>query len=159
MLKAEDTTADFNGADFYLVHPGDVFNAENIKAGKFPYLIYSKREGGWEWSPGVQIDLQNDLYLGVNTGNSHSSGTLPAPARDAFGWVQLVWQDGMLMPGQSVIAYDTQGIIVGTQMVVPEPGTWLLAALAIAVVCRRTIIGYRVRPCPNEATSAWRLTS
>jgi hypothetical protein len=110
------------GSDWYLVSAGDEFDAQTIAQHRFTILTI----GGL---PGASISiLPGDFYLGVNTGVY--TGGPPSLARDAYGWVKLHSQAGALTVVSNAVAYDPNGIIVGTTTIAPEPG-WLLAAALV----------------------------
>ena len=112
-LTLQGVTLD-EGSDWYAVSPGDVFGFETLEARRF-------RSGS------VGTD---GFYLGVAT----SSNFDVFPVRDVFGWAHLVSEGGQLVMLENAVAYDSEGIVVGTTQLVPEPSGLVQASLAIATI-------------------------
>ena len=114
------------GSDWFLVQPGDIFSAATINAGKFPTFtnaIPPPQGGEVVVGPG-------DFYLGVRTGRGFEGGQ---PRRNAYGWVHLRPDNGLLTMVGNVMSYNSRGNIVGTTTVVPEPSTVLSIGMAVSV--------------------------
>jgi hypothetical protein len=108
------------GSDWYVVHPGDLFDAAHIQAGAFTKLTL----GPFPANVG-----QSDFWLGVATGE------IQFGPRTVFGWVQLhPLSDTQLMMVENAVSYDSPGIIVGTTTLVPEPASASMFLCAIARV-------------------------
>lgn len=108
-------------ADYYLAPEEAAFSVATIAAGQFSRFFVLDHPTPIEVSYG-------DFYLGINTGVGWSESS---PSRDVFGWVHLRnTSTGLEMLGNAM-AYDTQGIYIGTMDVIPEPATWKLAGAAI----------------------------
>jgi hypothetical protein len=115
------------GSDWFLVQPGDTFSAATINAGQFPVIHDVNPPHGGEVTVGP-----GEFYLGVRTGRGFG-GPGGKPNRNAYGWVHLRPENGMLTMVQNVMSYNSRGIIVGTTTVVPEPSTVLSIGIALSV--------------------------
>lgn len=111
------------GSDWYWASYGDAFASDTTD--RFPVL--SKwNSTGYELNP-TAVPAE-DFYLAFNTGNE-SSPWLP---RNVFGWVHLSLSGGTVDMLDNAVAYD-EGIVIGKAEPVPEPATFGLAFLGIAV--------------------------
>ncbi len=123
-------------SDLYLVFGGDAFTAQNIADGLFAALFTSA-----DGSAGPVAVGSGDFFLGLSTGQGFDAGD---PNRDVFGWVELRNTGGELGTLGSAVAYDFSspgapgnGILVGTDVAVPEPSTGLLVALGLVALMPR----------------------
>ena len=99
------------GSDYYLVPYGAEFTAAAIAAGQFSALAPT----------GVDVPF-GTFYMGVNTGIGFSDSSYQQPSRDVFGWAQFSNSSTGLQMISNVMAYGTNGIVVGTtETVVPVP--------------------------------------
>jgi hypothetical protein len=74
-----------------------------------------------------------EFYLGI----ALVSRGFDAADVDTFGWMRLRPEHGVLTMVENVMAYRTEGIVVGTTRVVPEPATAPLVAAVVAGSWRR----------------------
>jgi hypothetical protein len=116
-------------SDWYVVAAGDEFTRQNIVGGLFTAIFTTD-------GPRGPIPVgSGDFYLGVSTGQGWNGPGPPSPPnRDSFGWVELTNTVGGLANAGNAIAYDAEGILVGTTIPIPEPSTALLFATGLAVV-------------------------
>ena len=81
------------------------------------------------------------FYLGLYTGNQNfypPSGIYTDPL---FGWAKLINNQGVIQLLDSALAYKAEGIFAGTQLLVPEPSSFALAALGgLLLGCRRWMV-------------------
>ena len=137
---ADDTTAffDFDGtalrltssvldeaSDWYLVEAGDAFRTSNIEAGLYPRIS----------GPPVVVG-SGTFFLGVVTGLGFID--LGVPNRDVFGWIELSVSGSTLSVLGNAMAYDAEGIFIGTNTAIPEPATGFLLALGLAALSLRS---------------------
>lgn len=121
------------GAELYLTEELDHFTRQTIDRNDFAVLL--------EHEPILQmntIDIgTGDFYLGINAGTDYISESFN---RSLFGWVKLRNAGGQLTLVESAMAYEGDGIVIGTTQCIPEPATYalLLGALALLapLVCR-----------------------
>jgi len=121
------------GSDWYLARAGQPFNATTIANGDFDFLVGFPGgdfgTGEVTFSPigdpgmGVPSDLF-DFYIAGATGFGFDSGGVPV--REVFGWVRLRSKfENSRFTGvefvESAVAYSSNGIYIGTRLVVPEP--------------------------------------
>ena len=131
-------------SDWYLVKPGDTFSVNTIRAGQFPLLL--------EVTPQINGETvtvgPGEFYLGVRTGVGFTNNR---PNRTAYGWVHLRPVDGVLTMVENVMSYNSQGIIVGTTTVVPEPHAvvLVLAMVTLPIVLGRFRLGRSVPESAN----------
>ncbi len=115
------------GSDWYVVQPGDELTLVNIEEDQFTTVLDmadSERP-----LPGLPVIVGNDeFFLGVRTG---PDGAFEPSLRDVFGWIHLRNTPDGLETVANVMSYDSPGIIVGTTIIVPEPGSWILIILAL----------------------------
>jgi hypothetical protein len=116
------------GSDWYVVSAGQAFTKQAILEGLAAPLITF----GPIFHPAVSLTPGQDVYLGVVTGQGFEPDD-----RDVFGWVQLR-PGGGFPPTLTIIdnamSYFSQGIIVGTSVVVPEPNGVCLALSSAALL-------------------------
>ena len=114
------------GSDWYVVNEGDEFSLATIGSGQFAVLLEACVAG-----PPVEVP-SGEFYLGVATGLGFGD-------REVFGWVRMKSEAGVLEMVRNVIAYDCDGIIVGSPADVTGDGVFdvddLLAVLAGWGVC------------------------
>jgi len=117
-------------SDWYVVHPGDIFSPGSIANHSFPLLIdYTTVPG--TVGPPLTVGT-DDFYLGVRTGVGYSfDGLYHLPHRTVYGWVHLQSIGGTLTMLGNVMSYDSPGIIVATNTVVPEPSALLLLGIGV----------------------------
>jgi hypothetical protein len=121
LMTDVDRTAD-EGAEVYLVRPGDLANASTV--GSFPHIAPLPEF--------PEYTVGTDFYLGLATS---SRGYYPP--RTHFGWVHLV-ADGptsVRMVGNAM-AYGS-GIVVGSTEV-PEPSKAMAVVAAVALLALRS---------------------
>lgn len=128
------------GADLFVVQSGTEFSTASIAAGGPSFVAGpSGYESGW--SAGVQLPVGTDFYLGARTRTTYEDFTV-------FGWAHIVVDaQGVPQIVDSAMAFDADGIVVGTLTAipaVPEPASWLmmgagLAALAGVTASRRRV--------------------
>jgi hypothetical protein len=130
-IQVTNTNID-EGSDWYVVRPGDRFDAAHIQAGAFTRLIeVPNTPGAPLFYPAANVG-QSDFWLGVATGKA-----LFGP-RTVFGWLQLrPLSNTQLMMVENVVSYDSPGIIVGTTTLVPEPGAIALSGLGVLLMATR----------------------
>jgi len=124
---------------WYFVNEGDRFGFATIENGVFPGafgpVLLGTHDFPWDGS--------GDFYLGVNAGTEYTSD---GPVLGVFGWLHLRYTLlptgdilGDIFPSkleiiENAIAYNSQGIIVGTAEVIPEPSSVALGWLALAAL-------------------------
>ena len=114
-------------SDWYVVDAGDEFTRQNIVGGLFTAIFTTDRPRG-----PIPVG-SGDFYLGVSTGQGYDGPGPPSPPnRDSFGWVELTNAVGGLANAGNAIAYEAEGILVGTAIPIPEPSTALLVASGLA---------------------------
>lgn len=138
-LSFVNETAD-EGSDWYLVSQSDDFTQASIQSAAFP-LFARATSTGYE-SHDLTISSA-DFYLGVNTGSGFIS--VATPRRNIYGWVHLENDNGTLTMLGNAIAYDEQGIIVGTTQAIPEPATGLVLILGLPMALGRLRASNTVR--------------
>lgn len=116
------------GSELFLVKPGDLLS--NHTAGTLlPSLL------AFDAPP---VSVGQDFYLGAGTRSytdpGYSSGS---DTWTSFGWSHLrVNQQGRLEILDSAMAFREGGIVVGT-LHVPEPSTWAMAGVGMALLAGR----------------------
>lgn len=117
------------GADYYLVKPGEIFTPNSISSRQFkPFFILDKAYV-------LEVPFPGEFYLGVaTTGPGPIPGGEPTSeiGRNVWGWVHLVNDASGLSAVGSAMAYGEGGIVIGTTIAIPEPGTLLLSAIGMA---------------------------
>lgn len=129
-LKFDGASLD-EGSSWYVVQPGDVFSPQTIASGQFTPLVTF----GPLPHPAVDVG-DGDFYLGIRT------YSLNVPGKPAFGWVHLNSDGTELAPHATMVSnamsYGSQGIIIGTTTLVPEPcGLAMVAGLGVIVNSQR----------------------
>ena len=116
------------GIELYLAEELDRFTRQTIDRNDFTVLL--------EHEPVLQMNTidvgTGDFYLGINAGiDSENGGN--SSKRSLFGWVKLRNASGQLTLVESAMAYEGDGIIIGTTECIPEPAAYalLLGALAL----------------------------
>jgi hypothetical protein len=115
-------------SDWFLVNAGDILSTASISAGQFPVIFNTSPSSG-----GPVVVGPGEFYLGVRTGAGYDVFPGP-PRRNAYGWVHLRPENGVLAMVENVMSYNSTGIIVGTTNVVPEPASAFLALLALVTL-------------------------
>jgi hypothetical protein len=118
------------GLRTFLVREKDVLDLNAIQTEKFNELYY-----GHDYT----FKEGESFYMGVYTGSAPrtSEGLYETPL---YGWALLSNDTGEITLKDSALGYAGYegGIIVGTSTLVPEPGTWALWALGVALIsCAR----------------------
>jgi hypothetical protein len=79
------------------------------------------------------------FYVGLYTGNQNFYPPNGIYSDPLFGWARLVNNQGVIEMLDSALVYKAQGILAGTQTIIPEPSTVSLAALgALLLGLRRS---------------------
>jgi hypothetical protein len=150
-LVAQRLTLD-EQSDWFLVEPGDVFSAATIAGGQFPILF----DSNWPNTPlgGPLTVGAGEFYLGVRTGVGFggSPGNPGPPNRNAYGWVHLRPENGVLTMVENVMSYNSRGIVVGTTTVVPEPASLEIVLFGVGMIAARRRRGrdpFRIAPSFN----------
>jgi hypothetical protein len=129
-IKSAGAAVD-ESSDWYVMNAGEEFSKQAILNGLPSPLVISA-----VISPPVTVGFEQEFYLGVNTGLGFESGF-----RNVFGWVLLKPIGGVLTMVDNAVSYDSQGIIVGTTTVVPEPSaTAIFVGAALSLVGRRRLL-------------------
>jgi hypothetical protein len=118
------------GSDWYAVAPGDVFSRATIAAGRFTPLVTFGPVG----YPPAFVG-PGDFSLGVSTGIGYD---IPRD-RTVFGWVLLRPGLGGLTMVENAMSYESQGILVGTVRLVPEPSAITLGLEFIPLLFMRFV--------------------
>ncbi len=142
------------GSSWFFVRAGDVLTPQKVAAGDFDLIL------GHRNATGGQIDLNSvtfspisdvvfgleegpdDFYLGVS-GVSYDTSHADVQ-RDVFGWVKLRVVPSLtglnelvhLELIESVVSYNSPGIIIGTTTIVPEPSSMALLCIAVLVMTK-----------------------
>ena len=165
------TGTDYNldeGSSWFFVRAGDVLTPQKVAAGDFDLIL------GHRNATGGQIDLNSvtfsplsdalagleegldDFYLGVS-GVSYDTSHANVQ-RDVFGWVKLrVVPTVSGLNGfdhleliESVVSYNSPGIIIGTTMIVPEPSSIALLCIAVLVMTKPNRRSVKSVPFPAQ---------
>lgn len=125
------------GTFWYLVEAGDAFTIDNITSGRFPEVGHLGFPGNGTVIHNDSFDVgYGDFYLGVRTG-------LDGLDYDVLGWLELRNTTGNTLELiRNAVGYETEGIIVGTTTLVPEPTSLFLLTFALLAMfprrsCRR----------------------
>jgi hypothetical protein len=99
-IRSQELTLD-EQSDWFLAQPGDVFSAATIAAMRFPILF----DSNWPNAPlGSPVAVgAGDFYLGVRTGVGFDGNPGP-PRRNAYGWVRLRPENGVLTMVENVMS-------------------------------------------------------
>jgi hypothetical protein len=140
-LTATNTSLD-EGSDWYLTSEGEEFSSSSIMNNAHPVLMRGSLTPPFFEFNTIPIS-SGVFFLGVNTGllNDNGSEAEDELPRDTFGWVKLLNSGGTLTMIENAIVYERDGIFVGTDQIVPEPGTFGLffaAIVGFAVVYMKT---------------------
>ena len=111
---------------WYLVHPGDIFDAATIAANDFTEIPFT---------PNTPISVgTSDFYLAATVGSGSLNTTF------GYGWIDLHKQaDGTLVALDNAVDYGP-GIIVGTLTEVPEPSSSFSSCWLLPVCCGEPVI-------------------
>lgn len=106
------------GASVFLVNPGEPFSDTGIETVAFVRL-----------SLGTTYTFPSSFFLGIRTPHDEWD-TFPSPFPPAFGWAEFSNSgDGELQIINHAVAYESEGIIVGTTTGIPEPTPLLFVHL------------------------------
>jgi len=119
------------GSDWYLANLGDSFSKETIESDSFVTFFSASADVHNVIDVGF-----SEFYLGVNTGQGPPVGGFSP--RDVFGWAKFRNSPSGLELLESAVAYQTDGIIIGTTTTIPEPSSLLLV-----VICGACLIVQR----------------
>ncbi|WP_411845554.1 hypothetical protein AAFN60_18125 [Roseibacillus persicicus] len=116
----------------FVVNPGDEFSRPNILGGDFVELEAFQT-----------YYLPQVFFLGVLTPAQQPGGAISPvpPYNPAFGWLRIQNSNGVLSLLDHAIAYESEGIVVGTTITIPEPrfGIFLFIVIAGALSNRRRL--------------------
>jgi hypothetical protein len=121
------------GLDLYFVEGGQPFTKAAIDNGHVQPIYLGTRQPYVEHTP-VDIPESGSFYLGVNSGfvSLDANGDT---IRDTFGWALIErGLSGQLFLTNYAMAYQSQGIIVGTTQTVPEPESAIIVFTVVATV-------------------------
>jgi len=118
--------------NWYLAEFGDSFTGPSILGDEFLVLF--------ENSPPLTQNNQRevgfgDFFLAFNTDN-RGEESIEIP-RDHYGWVHLRNTQVGITLLDSAIAYNSDGIVVGTTTVIPEASSAALVACGVLFLCHR----------------------
>lgn len=115
------------GANFFIVQPGDRVSKSPILAHEFPPLTH----------PNGYQHNGNDFYIGIAAPlmqwQQFPPQELPYMPNE-FGWVHLQPDGDQLRMLANVMSYESLGIIVGTSTLVPEPTTAAMAVTGVTAI-------------------------
>ena len=142
-LKTSSILLD-EASDWFLVQPGDIFSAATINAGQFPAIVNVTPE-----IKGSEVTVgPGEFYLGLRTGRGFANSR---PNRNAYGWVHLRPDNGVLTMVGNVMSYNSRGIIVGTTTIVPEPTALAMAGVGLSLLA---IWNLRLQPRQRSPRSS-----
>jgi hypothetical protein len=121
------------GLDLYFVEYGQPFTKAAIDNGLVQPIYRGTRQPYVEHTP-IDIPDTDSFYLGVNSGfvSLDANGDT---IRDTFGWALIErGLSGQLFLTNYAMAYQSQGIIVGTTQTVPEPESAIIVFTVVATV-------------------------
>jgi hypothetical protein len=117
------------GVDLYLANPGQVFSRKTIFDDKAFTQLVGRGPTGGIFNP-QEYFVGDDFYLAANTGVGFN---FPED-RNVYGWVHLKVINGALSMLENAVAYRSDGNIIGTTRVVPEPATAALVLPLVAIL-------------------------
>lgn len=100
----------------FLVSVGDPITEQAIQSGSYTELMFQN----------YVFDHASPFYVGLYTGNQNFYPPDGIYSDPLFGWARLVNNQGVIELLDSALAYRAQGILVGTQRIIPEPSTFSL---------------------------------
>jgi hypothetical protein len=123
-----DIEPSINGnGNFYVMQPGDVLSHATAN----------------------QLMVIRQTPITVPPGDRYLGARIIGGLGTSFGWLHLrPGQDKVLRVVSNALAFGTNGIIVGTTQVVPEPAAWIMVAAGAIVVFWRGIVVSAVRLPP-----------
>ena len=140
MLLFEGFSLD-EGSEWFATNQLDVFTRDTIVSGQFNLL------------GSLAVEVNQSFFLGVNTGSGFVGNDYASAAnRQHFGWGEfLIDQDGELQLLDSAVAYDRNGILIGTSVAVPEPSSafLILTGSAFFILRRSRLATTHIPRCPN----------
>jgi len=111
------------GSEWYFASYGDPFFAEPIALNLFDPFTGTHNVGF------------GDFYMAFNTGFGFDEGN---PDRSIYGWVLFRNSESGVEMLDNAVAYEEDGIVVGTLTAIPEPGVLaLLVAGLSSLILRR----------------------
>lgn len=122
------------GVSLFLVDEFDRFGSDSLAAGEFG--------DPWSHTPeDLIVDFGSALFIAFVTPSLDLS--FPGEYPPAYGWAHI--QSIAPSPGEtphlfvldSAVAYDAEGIIIGTQQAIPEPSIGMLAILGLGMLASR----------------------
>ena len=108
--------------NWYVVSEGDIFSEANIDSGIFPNISFNPLGGP---QPEVDLGTLGDHFFAVTEKPHLSFG---------YGWAKVRLSEDPPQLLESAFASGVEGIVIGTQTIVPEPEAYSTAWLGIAVL-------------------------
>ena len=99
--------------DFYSAPYAAEFSYETISSGQYELFFSNLTEGPYATQGSLTISNMETFYLGISLGFPEDD-----PNRDAFGWAQFSMFFGNLQMMDNAMAYETEGIYIGTSTTV-----------------------------------------
>jgi hypothetical protein len=115
------------GSDWYLATSGQIFTKQTITSNNFPLFLKGDHTG---FTTSPILVGSGTFYLAFTTGLGFDLNN--DPNRSIFGWAQFQNTGTEIKLLSSAITYDTQGIVVGSIITVPEPASVALVFVAIS---------------------------
>jgi hypothetical protein len=123
------------GVRVFLVSANQHISQQAIQSGSYTELLSPNSYVFGSGSP---------FYLGLYTGETFpQNGIYSDPL---FGWARLVNNQGVIEMLDSALVYKAQGILAGTQTIIPEPSTFSLTALGALLLGLRRARNQPARP-------------